>query len=107
MEGEAGQLAALLGEQFEAATLVWTLHHVDDPEATPRQVGRMLKPGGKVLIGDWVVGEGKRKGDCFRFIATEIERFLTWAGLQNVDLEWVEPYQVLATGEKSAEPVSR
>ena len=85
-------------------TLVWALHHVDDPKAILQQARRTLKAGGIALIGEWVVGGGQKKGDCFRFTATEIEGFLTRAGFQNVDLEWVDPYLVLATGEKSAEP---
>jgi ubiquinone/menaquinone biosynthesis C-methylase UbiE len=101
VQGDAGQLAALWGEQFEAVTLVWTLHHVADPQVILRQVGRILKPGGKVLVGDWVVGEGQEKGDCFEFTAGEIERFLAGAGFQNISVEWIEPYLVLVAGEKN------
>ena len=106
MQGDAGQLAALWGEQFEAATLVWTLHHVADPQAILRQVGRILRPGGRVLVGDWVVGEGQQRGDCFKFTAEEIERFLTGAGFQNIDVEWIEPYLVLVIGEKNRNSAS-
>ncbi|MBM3187717.1 MAG: class I SAM-dependent methyltransferase [Chloroflexi bacterium] len=101
MQGDAGQLAALWGEQFDAATLVWTLHHVADPQMILRQVGRVLRSGGKVLIGDWVVGEGQERGECFRFTAEEIEQLLDGAGFQNIAVEWIEPFLVLVTGEKS------
>ena len=106
MQGDAGQLAALWGEQFEAATLVWTLHHVADPQAILRQVGRILRPGGRVLVGDWVVGEGQKRGGCFKFTAGKIERFLTGAGFQNINVEWIEPYLVLVIGEKNRNSAS-
>ena len=106
MQGDADQLAALGDEQFEAVTLVWTLHHVASPEAILRQVGHILKPDGKVLVGDWVVGEGQERRSCFKFTAVEIERFLTRAGFQNINVEWVEPYLVLVIGEKNESSAS-
>jgi len=50
VQGDAGQLAALWSERFEAVTLVWTLHHVADPEAILREIHHILKPGGRVLF---------------------------------------------------------
>ena len=100
MQGDAGQLAALWGAQFDAVTFVWTLHHMADPEAILREVHRILKQAGRVLIGDWAVSDGKERGACFRFTAVEIERFLARAGFQNTKVEWVESYLVLVVGEK-------
>jgi ubiquinone/menaquinone biosynthesis C-methylase UbiE len=61
VQGDAGQLATLWGEQFDAVTLVWTLHHMAHPEATLREIHRILKPGGRVLIGDRVVSKGEEQ----------------------------------------------
>ena len=106
MQRDAGRLAALWDEPFEAVTLVWTLHHVADPEATLRGVHRILKPGGRVLIGEWVLRKGQEKGHCFKFAAGEIERFLAKAGFQNVSVEWVESDLVLLIGEKNGNSAS-
>ena len=106
MKGDAGQLAALWGEQFEAVTLVWSLHHMADPVATLREVYRVLKPKGKVLIGDWVVGDGQERGVCFRFTTREIQQFLRETGFQRIGAEWIEPCLVLVIGEKNGASVS-
>jgi 2-polyprenyl-3-methyl-5-hydroxy-6-metoxy-1,4-benzoquinol methylase len=48
----AGQLehTPLTGERFEAATLFDVLEHVDAPRACLREVRRLLRPGGVVMI---------------------------------------------------------
>ena len=106
MKGDAGQLAALWGEQFEAVTLVWSLHHMADPVATLREVYRVLKPKGKVLIGDWVVGDGQEREGCFRFTTGEIQQFLRETGFQGIGAEWIEPGLVFVIGEKNGATVS-
>jgi ubiquinone/menaquinone biosynthesis C-methylase UbiE len=73
VRGDVGQLATLWGDQFEAVTLLWTLHHLTNPEETLRGVYRILKSRGKVLIGDWVLGEGQERGVCLKFTIREIQ----------------------------------
>jgi len=106
MKGDVSQLAALWKNKLGAVTLVWTLHHVADPEETLRGIHRVLKPGGKVLVGDWVVGDGQEKGICFKFTSRQIQQFLIRAGFEGIDVEWIEPELVLIIGEKNGSSAS-
>ena len=49
-----GELEALPidDQRIDAATLMLVLHHVPEPESALREVARVLKPGGRVLLVD-------------------------------------------------------
>ncbi len=102
VRGDAQHMAAFKDGQFEAVTLTFSLHHIEDPGLALREIHRVLRPGGRALIGDWVVGEGQPRGECYRFTAGEIQRMLEEAGFQRVEVQQIEPRLVLAVGERES-----
>ncbi len=43
---------------FDAAVAAFVLSHVDDLPAALREIGRVLKPGGRVAVSSWAVSPG-------------------------------------------------
>jgi ArsR family transcriptional regulator len=52
-QGDISRLPARNGE-FDAAILMLVLHHLDDPVASLREIGRVLTPRGRLLVVDMV-----------------------------------------------------
>lgn len=100
VKGDAQRMAAFKDGQFEAVTLAFTLHHIKAPEAALQEIQRVLRPGGQVLIADWVVTEGEPREGCYHFTTGEIRRMLEEASFRWVEVEQIEPDIVLAVGEK-------
>lgn len=48
------QATGLEGASVDAATCILVLHHLEDPGAVVREMARVVRPGGKVLIVDMV-----------------------------------------------------
>lgn len=103
VKSDAQRMAGFKDGQFEAVTMVYTLHHIDDPEAALGEVRRVLKPGGKVLIGELVVKPGATKSDCHRFTVQEIRRLLARMRFLQVEVEQVESDVALVVARKGRE----
>jgi SAM-dependent methyltransferase len=58
-----------LGEQFDLIYTLHALHEFDAPERFPRGAREVLRPGGVLLIMDWV--RGAETGVRERYFATE------------------------------------
>ena len=103
VEGDAQQMIAFQEGQFEAFTLTFTLHHLEAPEAALQEIHRVLRPGGKVFIGDWVVEAGQPRSECYRFTVAEVQQMLETTGFQRIEVELIEPGLVLVIAEKEDE----
>jgi len=103
VEGDAQQMAAFKDGQCEAFTLTFALHHIEAPEVALQEIHRVLRPGGKVLIGDWVVEEDQPRSECYRFTVAEVQGMLEAAGFHRIEVELIEPGLVLVIAEKEAE----
>lgn len=67
---------------FDAAVSVHALHEISDPHAALREIGRVLRDGGILLIADFESGE-KRWHETY-FTSAQVRDMLTTAGFGNV-----------------------
>jgi len=73
---------------FDAAINVVTLEHLRDPARALSEIGRTLKPGGRIFLAipqDWEVHQAPH--DYFRYTRYGIEHLLRLAGLEIMRLE--------------------
>ncbi len=95
-----GRQIGFKSDHFEAVIMMFTLHHIEKTEPALREVHRILQPGGRVIVCDWVVvAEDQDRSGCYRFTIGEIRRMVQEAGFWPVEVEQVEPGLVLVVGE--------
>lgn len=73
---------------FDATLNIVTLEHVREPAAVLREIGRTLKPGGKLLLivpQDWEVHQAPH--DYFRYTRYGIRHLLEGSGFGNIQVE--------------------
>jgi demethylmenaquinone methyltransferase/2-methoxy-6-polyprenyl-1,4-benzoquinol methylase len=85
VEGQAEKLP-FAGEGFDALTVTYLLRYVDDPQATVRELARVVRPGGRVAMLEFGVPP--------RRVPREAWRFYTAVGLPTLgriaSREWAE-----------------
>jgi ubiquinone/menaquinone biosynthesis C-methylase UbiE len=81
-----GSVASLpfADDRFDRVLAVNSLHHWPDREADLREVKRVLKPGGVLVIAEQPVSAAKDADDCR--IAGELAAHLSSAGFAQVDV---------------------
>ena len=50
----------LPGEAADRVLIAFVLHEADDPAALLREAARLLRPGGEIVIAEWLTAEGVR-----------------------------------------------
>lgn len=78
---------------FDAAINLVTLEHIVDPARALREIGRTLKPGGRLLLAapqDWEVHQAPH--DYFRYTRHGLESLFRQAGLEPLRIEPVGGY---------------
>jgi len=75
-------------DSFDSCINIVTLEHVPEPAAVLTELGRVLQPGGRILIVApqlWEVHQAPH--DYFRFTRYGLERLLVQAGFDGVTIE--------------------
>lgn len=73
---------------FDAALNIVTLEHVRDPHQVLREIGRVLRPGGELLLvvpQDWEVHQSPH--DYFRYTRHGVKHLLEQAGFAQIRIE--------------------
>jgi len=73
---------------FDACVNIVTLEHVKEPAAVVRELGRVLRPGGRLLLVaplEWE--EHQQPHDYFRYTRFGLEYLLTQAGFEDLRIE--------------------
>ena len=111
-----GELEALPidDERLDAAVLMLVLHHVPDPQKALAEAARVLKPGGRIIVGDMLPHDREsyrqQMGHVWLGFSDElIAAMLSEAGFRGVravplppDSRAKGPALFVASGEKSA-----
>lgn len=85
-----------LPERFDLVYTHYTLHHLDAPQQFPEKARSVLRPGGLLLIVDWV--EGARTGVPERYFAPQkVAGWVRAAGF-NLLLEEVRGQSMVIVG---------
>lgn len=79
---------------FDAASLVYSLHHMEDPISALKEIRNVLKPGGKIFIVE-CIAEDDEGVACWTLNRPELIRALDKAGFLNWKSEmlaWEDGY---------------
>ncbi len=101
LEMDARHMDGLEDDRFDAVVSTHALHEIADPDAGLREMRRVLKEGGILLIADFARGE-TRWNERY-FTPAEVEAMLRRAGFAEIDVQKVagEPF-MFATATKWA-----
>ena len=88
VKGNAHSMTYFKDNTFDAVTMLYTLHHIEREEKVLLEISRVLKPGGRLIVADYVIEEKKEPSECHKFSFPEIERLLKKSGrrLENLHI---------------------
>lgn len=99
---DARDMTELADDRFDAVVSTHALHEIDDPHAALREIRRVLKDAGTLLIADFTRGE-TRWNERY-FTVAEVDDMLREAGFTRIDVEKVpgEPFMFATAINDSA-----
>jgi len=96
VKADAAHLDFVADDSMDAVVSMWALHEMKNPEGMLRESRRVLRPGGEILIVDFLRGSLAQRLWNERYYATsEIDHMLTRAGFGEVNVKPVERGQII------------
>ncbi len=87
---QSAECMALKDDLFDFVVSLKVLHEVGQPDTALKEAIRVLKPGGRVLIIDWVGGSAGTKGHAHAsryFTPRRLEELLSRTGFEDTVIE--------------------
>lgn len=91
IKGDAHSMPYLKDGEFDAVTIVYTLHHINQPEIALSEIKRILKPKGYIVAVDYVIDKGVAKTDCHKFSFSKMKELFQRAGFILSEKRLLEP----------------
>lgn len=98
VRGDAHNMEMFKDGEFDAITLVYSLHHMSNPEIVLEEVKRILKPDGRIVMVEYIVR--KRKSKCHKLVKEEVNNMLEKAGFRDIIIQKLEVDLILSTSRK-------
>jgi len=91
IKGDARSMPFFERGEFDAVTIVYTLHHINQPEIALSEIKRTLKLKGHIVAADYVIGKGVTKTDCHKFSFSKMIELFRRAGFVLSEKRLLEP----------------
>lgn len=98
IRGDAHNMELFKDGEFGAITLIYALHHTSNPEIVLKEVKRILKPDGRIIMVEYIVR--KRKSKCHKFMKEEVNKMLETAGFRDIIIQKLEEDLILSSSRK-------
>jgi len=101
VKSDASHLAVFENKSFGGVISVYTLHEFEDPLVVLKEMGRVLKTGGKVVIADFIKGGDAERlwGERYH-TPTEIQSMLDDVGFKEVKVSFLYKDVILISALK-------
>lgn len=91
IKGDAHSMPYFEDGEFDAVTIVYTLHHINQPEIALSETKRILKLKGNIVAADYVIDKGVTKTDCHKFSFPKMIELFQRAGFILSEKRLLEP----------------
>ncbi len=100
IHGDAYKIDKYFKYKFDVIILVYTLHHLKKPLIVLKNIRKILKDNGKIIIGDFWFTSRKKKQGCYKFTSNNIKKLLQKSKFRYIGEDKITKDFVLITGEK-------
>ncbi len=98
IKGDAHNMKTFKNNEFDAVTLVYALHHMNNLNVVLKETKRVLKPDGRVVIVENIVK--KRRSKCHKFTKGEVNKMMETARFRNTLIQKLEEDVILVISKK-------
>ncbi len=98
IRGDAHNMKMFKDNEFDAVTLVYALHHMNNLNVVLKETKRVLKSGGKIVLVEYIVR--KRRSKCHKFVEEEVSKIMRNAEFRNTTIQKLEDDIILITSKK-------